>query len=54
MQPVIADAPWGAGTAVLNADKKGQPKAPRVIPVKVIFTDKTLVYNIDGTVTEQT
>ena len=40
-----ADAPWGAGT-----DYNGKP----VNPVTVKYTDKTLVYNIDGTIEEIT
>lgn len=40
---INADAPWLAGTT---------SGGTQIIPVTVKYTDKTLVYNIDGTITE--
>ena len=39
------DAPWKAGT---------NSSGSQIIPVTIKFSDKELVYNIDGTVTEKT
>lgn len=54
MLPINTYAPWGAGTVSREVPKTSETITPPRVPVTVNYTDKTIVYNIDGTTTIKT